>query len=390
MLRYTTAGESHGPGLTAILEGIPAGLVLSRARIDADLARRQAGYGRGGRMRIEKDRAEIRGGVRFGRTLGSPIAIWIPNLDFENWGEAMAVWGPAPADEGRARRVRRPRPGHGDLAGALKYGTHDARDVLERASARETAARVAAGAVAKALLARLGISIVSHTVRVGSAALADPLAVPFERIAAIPPLSPLRCASSAVEHRMLAQIDAAMRAGDSVGGAFQVVARGAPPGLGSVASAGLRLDARLAAAFMAIPAVKAVSIGAGVEGASARGSRFHDGIHHARGRGFYRETNRAGGIEGGMSNGEEIRVTGYLKPLSTLSRPLASVDLLSKRPSPALVERTDTIPILAAGVVGEASAALVLARAALEKFGGDSVRETSRNHRAFLRALLRY
>ena len=389
MLRYTTAGESHGPGLTAIIEGVPAGLALSRDRIDEDLRRRQRGHGRGGRMRIENDRVQIVGGVRFGRTLGSPVAIFIPNLDFENWRAAMAVWDAPPSGD-LARRVRRPRPGHADLAGALKYDTHDARDVLERASARETTMRVAAGAIAKALLGEIGAAVTAHTVAVGEVAIAHPDSVPFARIARLPEASPLRCTNRAAQRRMIAAIDAARRARDTIGGVFQVVARGLPAGLGSMASADRRMDARLAGAFMSIPAVKAVSIGEGVRAAALRGSRVHDEIYYRRGRGFYRRTNRAGGLEGGITTGEEIRITGYLKPLSTLARPLASVDLVTKRAAVGAVERTDTIPILAAGVIGEAMMALVLADAALEKFGGDSVRELARNHSGYLRQLAKY
>jgi len=389
MLRYTTAGESHGPGLTAILEGIPAGLALSRDRIDADLARRQQGYGRGGRMRIEKDRARIVGGVRFGRTLGSPIAVLVPNIDYENWRAAMAVWGEAPRGD-LARRVRRPRPGHADLAGALTYGTHDARDVLERASARETTVRVAVGAIAKALLAEIDVGVTAHTIAVGEVAVPHPGEIPFGRIARLPESSLLRCVDAPCEKRMIAAIDAARRAKDTIGGAFEVVARGVPPGLGAMASADRRLDGRLAAAFMSIPAVKAVSIGEGIRAASQRGSRVHDEIYYRRGRGFYRRTNRAGGLEGGISTGEEIRLTGFLKPLSTLSRPLASVDLVTKKPSVAAIERTDTIPILAAGVIGEAMMALVLAGAVMEKFGGDSIREMVRNYRGYRGQLARF
>ena len=389
MLRYATAGESHGPGLTAILEGIPAGLALPPARIHREMAMRQKGYGRGGRMKIERDRVEIVGGVRFARTIGGPIALWIPNLDHANWREAMSVWGRPPRGAA-ARRLTRPRPGHADLAGALKYDTHDARDILERASARETAARVAVGAIAKLLLEKLGIEIASHTLGVGRVVLPKAGEASFERIAKLPDDALLRCIDPRFERRMVHEIDAARRAGDPLGGLFQVVARGVPAGLGSVASADSRLDGKLAAALATIPAVKAVSIGEGVGAASLRGSRVHDEIFHARGRGFFRKTNRSGGLEGGISTGEEIRVTGYLKPLSTLPRPLASVDLVTKRPAIAAVERTDTIPILAAGVVGEAMMAIVLASACLEKFGGDSVREIVRNHRAYLRQLERF
>ena len=384
MLRFLIAGESHGPGLTVILEGVPAGLRLSRARIDGDLARRQGGYGRGGRMSIEKDRVRIAGGVRFSRTLGGPIALFIPNLDHANWLDAMAVWGPPP-DEIAARRVTRPRPGHADLAGALKHGTHDARDVLERASARETAARVAAGAIARALLEQLGIGVASHTVAVGRAELPRAADVPFARIRGLADDSTLRCVDRRIERRMIAEIDSARRARDTVGGAFQVVAAGLPPGLGATGSTDRRLDARLAGAIVSIPGVKAVSIGEGVGAAAMRGSRVHDEIFYRKGTGFFRRTNRAGGLEGGITIGGEIRLTGYLKPLSTLPRPLASVDLVTKRPDRAVVERTDTIPILAAGTVGEAMVALVLAEACLEKFGGDSLGETRRNWRAYMR-----
>lgn len=390
MLRYTTAGESHGPGLTAILEGVPAGLRLSGERINRELARRQQGYGRGGRMRIEKDRAQIVGGVRFGRTIGSPIAVWIPNLDFENWREAMAVWN-RPPGAATARRVTRPRPGHADLAGALKYDTHDARDVLERASARETTARVAVGAIVRTLLAEIEIEIQAHTTSVGRVGGTRRTgSASFASIRRMPGDSPLRCADPRLERRMIREIDRARGSGDTVGGTFEVVAQGVPPGLGAFSSADRRLDGRLAFAFMSIPAVKAVSIGDGVASASERGSRVHDEIFYTKRRGFYRRTNRSGGIEGGISTGEDVRVTAYLKPLSTLPRPLHSVDLRTKKSSVAAIERTDTIPILAAGVIGEAMMALVLAQAALEKFGGDSVGEFRRNHKGYLSQLARF
>ena len=388
-IRFLTAGESHGPALTVILEGLPAGVPVERARIDRELVRRMGGYGRGGRMKIESDRVEILGGVRHGRSLGSPIALVIRNLDHENWSEAMRPDGPRP-EGAAAKAVTRPRPGHADLAGSLKYGTHDARDVLERASARETTVRVAVGAIAKALLAEIDIAVTAHTIAVGPVAVSHPEEIPFDRIARLPEDSLLRCADVPTEKRMVAAIDAARRAKDTIGGAFEVIARGVPPGLGAMASADRRLDGRLAAAFMSIPAVKAVSIGEGVRAATLRGSRVHDEIYYRRGRGFYRRTNRAGGLEGGISTGEEIRITGYLKPLSTLSRPLASVDLVTKKPSVAAIERTDTIPILAAGVIGEAMMALVLAGAVLEKLGGDSVAELVRNHRGYRTQLARF
>jgi chorismate synthase len=389
MLRLLTAGESHGRGVLAVLEGLPRGLRVDPERVNAELARRQRGYGRGKRMQIERDQVEILSGVRFGETLGSPVALWVENRDFDNWRQAMDPLQPPPAESAR-REVTQPRPGHADLAGALKYDTHDARDVLERASARETTARVAAGAVARALLAELGAEIASHVVRVGQAALADPLGVPWERIAALPADSPLRCVDPEVERRMIAEIDRAKEQGDTIGGVFQVVARGVPAGIGSHVQWDRRLDGRLSQALMSVPAVKAVEIGAGVWAGSAPGSAFHDEIEYERGRGFYRRTNRAGGIEGGISNGEELRLQGYMKPLSTLIRPLGSVDLKTKEPFKAVVERTDTTAILAAGVVGEAVVALVLCEMYLEKFGGDSLGETRRNYEGYREQLRRY
>ncbi len=385
MLRFLTAGESHGPALVAILDGIPAGLPLDPADIDLQLRRRMQGYGRGGRMRIEADRARILAGLRFGKTLGSPLALVIENRDWANWQKAMALErAPSPAE---ARRVTRPRPGHADLAGALKFGTHDARDVLERASARETAARVAVGSVCRVLLGRFGIEIASHTTSVGGAAAPPGREVPWSRIAACEG-SPLRCADPALEKRMIREIDAARSRGDSVGGSFQVVARGVPPGLGSHRQWDLRLSGVLARALLSIPSVKGVEIGMGFAGARSRGSEVHDEIlYDGRKRAFVRRTNRAGGIEGGMTNGEEVRARAHVKPLSTLPRALRSVDLVTKRAFEAAVERTDATAIAAAGVVGEAMLALCLAEALLEKFGGDSLRETRRNYVAYLRQL---
>ena len=389
-IRFLTAGESHGPALTVILDGLPAGVPVDADRIRHELWRRQQGHGRGGRMRIERDKAEILGGVRFGRTMGGPVAMTIANLDWENWREAMAV-EPAPkrAAVSRLRKVTHPRPGHADLAGALKYLTYDAREVLERASARETAARVAAGALCKGFLEPFGIEVLSHVIAAGGVWLRSEVA--WRRIAALPDSSPLRCVDERLQRRMIATIDTARRRGDSVGGCFEVVARGVPPGLGSMSQQDRRLDGRLAGALVTVPAVKAAEIGEGVRGVSIRGSEFHDEIFYdRRTRRFFRRTNRAGGLEGGISNGAEIRVRGYLKPLSTLSRPLRTVDLLTKRPARAQVERTDVTPILAAGIVGEAVVALVLADAVVEKFGGDSLRETLRNHHSYLAALRRY
>jgi len=387
-LRFLTAGESHGPALTVIVEGLPAGLSVDRTAIDRDLRRRMGGYGRGGRMKIENDRVEVLGGVRHGRTLGSPVALLVRNVDHARWTEAMRIDGAPPTEEGAARRVTRPRPGHGDLAGALKYQTHDARDVLERASARETAARTAAGALARALLAALEVDVTSRTVAVADVVAPEVDDEGMTALLALPDDAPFRCASTEVCARMAAAVDAARQAGDSVGGVFEVLARGVPPGLGSHVHWDRRLDARLGGAFLSIPAVKAVSVGEGIEGAARRGSAQHDAIaYDPTGRRFVRPTNRAGGIEGGMSNGETVRVRGYLKPLSTLPRPLPSVDLVTKEGSEADVERTDTIPIVAAGVVGEAMTCLVLADEMLAKFGGDHVEELRRNLLGYRAAL---
>ena len=386
MLRFLTAGESHGPALVAILEGVPAGMPLERRDIDAELTRRQHGYGRGGRMKIERDRVEILSGVRHGRTIGSPIAMMIGNRDRDNWQTAMAIEA-IDADDAGKQRVTRPRPGHADLAGALKLGTHDARDVLERASARETTARVVIGAVCKRLLQEFGIAVRSHTVTLGAARHPPGREPSWGEIEAAEG-RPLRCTDAALEARMISIIDAAKKAGDSVGGAFQVVARGAPPGLGSHRHWDLRLNARLAAALCSIQSIKAVSIGDGIEAASASGSTFHDAIHYDESeRRFYRASNHAGGIEGGITNGEEIRLRVYVKPLSTLPTPLQSVDLESKESFLAQVERTDVSAIAAAGVVGEAMTAYVLAEACMEKFAGDSITETVRNYQGYLRQL---
>jgi len=370
----------------ATLDGIPAGLRLTREEIDSELRRRQHGYGRGARMAIEQDRAEILSGVRHGRTLGSPIALMIVNRDWPNWKTAMAI-EPLDLPESEAKRVTRPRPGHADLAGALKHAAVDARDILEWASARETTARVAVGAIAKALLAQFGIEVRSHTVALGPVAYPPGAESSWEEIAAAEGTA-LRCADGALEQRMIEAIDRARSSGDSIGGAFQVVARGVPPGLGSHRHWDLRLNARLAAALCSIPSIKAIAIGAGVESASAAGSEFHDEIFYDRDlRRFFRKTNHAGGIEGGITNGEELRARVYVKPLSTLPRALHSVDMRTKEEFQAQVERTDVSAIAAAGVVGEAMTALVLAEALLEKFGGDSMQETSRNHHGYLEQL---
>ena len=386
-LRFLTAGESHGPALTLIVEGLPAGVAVERAEIDRDLLRRMGGYGRGGRMKIESDQVEFLGGVRFGRTLGSPVSLLIRNKDFANWTEPMAVEGPHPGPE-RAIAVTRPRPGHADLAGSLKYGTHDARDILERSSARETAARTAAGALARSLLRAVGIEVTSHTVSVGNAPARELAEGDFDTLLAMPDDAPLRCVDEPACRAMIGEIEAARRGGDSIGGVFEVLARGVPPGLGSHVHWDRRLDGRLGGAILSIQAVKAASIGEGIESATRHGSEQHDPIHYDRERHvFSRPTNRAGGIEGGMSNGEMLRVRGYLKPLATLPKALPSVDLVNKIPFEAAVERTDTIPIVAAGVVGEAMMCWILADELLIKFGGDRLEETSRNLAAYRESL---
>jgi len=379
MLRFLTAGESHGRALVVILEGLPAGLPIDTDAIARELRRRQAGYGRGRRMAIESDRAEILSGVRAGETLGGPIAMTIENRDWPNWQYTMRTAAEAPEDAGGARRapVTRPRPGHADLAGGAKYERGDLRDILERASARETAARVAAGAVARQLLAHVGVQITSHVFGLGSNVIADRGAVDFARAKALPDDSPLRCVDAAVEQQMVAEIDRAKEAGDTLGGAFEVIATGVPIGLGSYVQWDRKLDGRLAQAIMSIPAIKAVGIGIGPDAAFRPGSQVHDeilsGDPATRVTGLARPTNRAGGLEGGVTNGEDLRVSGYMKPISTLMKPLRSVDLATMTESPAAIERSDVCAVPAAAVVGEAMVALVLADALLERFGADSV-----------------
>jgi chorismate synthase len=387
---FITAGESHGKGLVAIIEGLPAGLKIDLAFINRELWRRQQGYGRGGRMKIESDTAEIISGVRHGKTLGSPVALLIRNRDFENWQDVMNVEEREFADDKRARRLTRPRPGHTDLAGGLKYDTHDLRDILERASARETAARVGVGAFAKLLLKEIGIEIASHTAMIGGIPQL-PIAATWDEIAALPDDSPLRCIDREAEQQMIALIDATKEAKDTLGGIFEVVARGVVAGLGSHTQWDHKIDGRLAQAIMCIPAVKAVEIGAGVEVSRATGSQIHDQIsYNIDERRFSRPTNRAGGIEGGITNGEQVRVRGHLKPISTLRRPLASVDVITKQESSAAFERSDIVAVPAAGVIGEAMVAIVLADAAREKFGGDSLTEMKRNFEGYLEQIGRY
>ena len=386
MLRFLTAGESHGPALLAIIDGMPAGLLIDQEEIARHMRRRRAGHGRGRRMSIESDAVEILAGVRHGLTLGSPIALLVRNRDWDNWQHTMSVYPDPPDDAGGARRqpVTRPRPGHADLAGAIKYGHQDLRNVLERASARETAARVAAGAIVRQLLARFGITVAAHVVAIGPARADNAASLPFATIAAIDDESPVRCADREAEGRMIAVIDEARAAGDTVGGVFEVVAEGVPPGLGSYVQWDRRLDARLAQALMSIPAIKAVAIGEGVSAAALPGSAVHDEIVRDEGdegaglTGVRRPTNRAGGLEGGITNGELVRVTGYMKPIATLMRPLRSVDLQAGTEAPAAIERSDACAVPAAAVIGEAVVALVLAEAFLEKFGGDSVADLER------------
>ena len=388
MLRFSTAGESHGEGLIALLSGLPAGIPVDLQFVNRELWRRQQGYGRGGRMKIERDEAHILSGVRDAHTIGSPVSILIRNHDWKNWQESLPVEAVDPA---KHKRVASPRPGHADLAGALKYNFSEARYVLERASARESTARVAAGAISKLLLRELGIEVLSHVLQVGAAAVANS-EVDWEDIRALAAKDEvlLNCADSEAEQRMKEQVDLALRTGDSVGGVFEVVARGVPAGLGTYANWDERLDALLAAAVMSLQAVKAVEIGEGVSAATSLGSRVHDEIGYERNTGFTRASNHAGGIEGGVSNGSEILVRGYLKPISTLRRPLASVDFASREPVKAAYERSDVCVVPAAGVAAEAMIALTLARCALEKFGGDSLVELRRNFDGYCQQLRNY
>ena len=380
MLRFLTAGESHGRALVVIVEGLPAGLRVDPDAINRDLKRRQGGYGRGRRMQIESDRVEILSGVRAGETLGSPVAMTIDNRDWPNWQYTMRSGTEAPADAGGARRaaVTRPRPGHADLAGGAKYERDDLRDVLERASARETTARVAAGGLAKQLLAHAGVRIASHVFTIGGHTLPDRGQVDYARANALPDDAPLRCVDPELEKQMIAEIDRAREAGDTIGGAFEVIATGVPIGLGSYVQWDRKLDGRLAQALMSIPAIKAVGIGLGPDVATRPGSQVHDEIvvsggDRPRATGVARPTNNAGGLEGGVTNGEDLRVSAYMKPISTLMKPLRSVDLKTMTESPAAIERSDVCAVPAAAVVGEAMVALTLADALLERFGGDSL-----------------
>jgi chorismate synthase len=416
MLRFFTAGESHGESLVAFISGLPAGLEIQQEVVDRELWRRQQGYGRGGRQRIERDHAHFLSGVHHGKTIGSPVSIVLANRDWENWRESLPV---ETGDPARHKPVTSPRPGHADLAGVLKYNFADARYVLERASARESAARVAAGAIAKLLLGPVGIEVLSHVTAVGTARVQKP--VTWEQIRGLHAKDEvfLNCVDPESEQRMRAEVEAVLRSGDSVGGVFEVVAHNVPPGLGNVANWDERLDTRLAAALMSIQAVKAVEIGEGVASAFLPGSQVHDEIgwnepthrqQQAEGgapaaspsnqspeadsgrryTGFTRFSNRAGGIEGGMSNGQDIVARGYLKPIATLRRPLQSVDFATREVVKASYERSDVCVVPAAGVVGEAMVALVLAGCVLEKFGGDSMTELQRNFQGYCEQLQRF
>jgi chorismate synthase len=386
-LRLITAGESHGPGLTCIVEGLPAGLALRAEELDADMARRQLGHGRGGRMKIEKDSSEVTAGVRHGRTLGGPIALRVANRDYANWEERMSPW-PVSDPAHPIPEVHLPRPGHADLVGTWKYKQSDVRNILERASARETAARVAGGALAKAFLRALGVEVRSHVVQIAS--VHAPVsqwpegagALTVEDFAEVDS-SPVRCLDAEASRAMVAEIDRLRKANESLGGVFEVQVFGVTPGLGSHVSWEERLDGRLAQAILSIQAMKGVSIGDAFAVAGAPGSEAHDEIFHSPERGYYRETNRAGGLEGGMTNGEPVIVRGAMKPLPTLTKPLRSVDIATHQPAEALRERTDSCTVPAAGVVGEAMVAFVLADAYRAKFGGDHIDDVQAALRAY-------
>jgi chorismate synthase len=387
MLRFATAGESHGQSLLAWLSGLPAGVPLDLDFVNRELRRRQLGFGRGGRQKIEKDRADILSGVRHGRTIGAPIAIRIENRDWPNWEKALPVEDTEGADDAQ-RPLTAPRPGHADLAGALKFDLHDARYILERASARETAARVAAGALAKLLLQQFALEVLSHTVAVGHARLERAASWEEVREVCANLDSPLRCVDSSAEAAMKAEVDRALREGDSVGGVFEVVAHAVPPGLGSHAQWDEKLDGQLAQAVMSVQSVKAVEIGTGIANAASYGSQVQDEIRYDfGGKRFARSSNRAGGLEGGITNGEDVVVRGYMKPISTLRRPLLTADLRTKEAVKAAYERSDVCVVPAGGVAGEAMVALVLAGAFLEKFGGDSLGETRRNFEGYEKQL---
>jgi chorismate synthase len=395
MLRFSTAGESHGESLVALVSGLPAGVAVDQEFLDHELWRRQQGYGRGGRMRIEKDTAHILSGVRHGKTIGSPVAMTLANRDWKNWEEILPV---ETGDPAKHKAVTSPRPGHADLAGALKYDFRDGRYVLERASARESAARVACGALAKLLLRPLGIEVASHVVRVGTAELGREAS--FAEIQALAGREQvmLACVDQEAEARMKAEVDVALRTGDTIGGVFEVVVHGLPPGVGTHVNWDERMDGLLAQAVMSLQAVKAVELGRGVTAAATPGSLVHDAIGYdaeAAGQagkftGFTREKNNAGGLEGGISNGEDVVVRGYLKPISTLRRPLGSVSFETREATKASYERSDVCVVPAAGVAGEAMVALTVARLVVEKFGGDSLKELERNFKGYCEQIRAY
>ncbi|MGD0290967.1 MAG: chorismate synthase [Candidatus Binataceae bacterium] len=382
MLRFITAGESHGPELVAVIEGAPAGFDIDIARINHDLARRQKGYGRGGRMAIEKDEARIVSGIRFGRTMGSPVTFIVENRDFKNWEKRMSA---DPRDRAEAKVVTRPRPGHADLAGVLKYNLEDIRDVLERASARETTARVAIGAFARQLIAPFGVQVVGYVVSIGSVVANVPPNIPIAELTRVTEQSQVRVADAAAEQAIIAEIDDCKKEGDTLGGIVEVIAVGLPVGLGSHVQWDRKLDGRLAHALLSLQAVKGVEVGIGFEAARVRGSQLHDEIGYDRElRHFTRHSNNSGGTEGGMSTGEPLRVRVAFKPLSTLMRPLKSADIKSKAEAVGAIERSDVCAIPAAAVIAETVVAFELANAFLEKFGGDSLAEITRNYQGYL------
>jgi chorismate synthase len=382
MLRFLTAGESHGPELVAVIEGAPAGFEIDIATINRDLARRQKGYGRGGRMLIEKDEARIVSGIRFGRTMGSPVTFIVENRDYKNWEKRMSA---DPRDRGEAKVVTRPRPGHADLAGVLKYNLEDIRDVLERASARETTARVAIGAFARQLIAPFGVRVLAYVVSIGSVQAAVPPTMPIEELTRVTEDSQVRVADAAAERAMIAEIDACKKEGDTLGGVVEVIAVGLPVGLGSHVQWDRKLDGRLAHALLSLQAVKGVEVGIGFEAARVRGSQLHDEIGYDREmRHFTRRSNNSGGTEGGMSTGEPLRLRVAFKPLSTLMRPLKSADIKTKSEAVGAIERSDVCAIPAAAVIAETVVAFEIANAFLEKFGGDSLAEITNNYRSYL------
>jgi len=382
MFRYLTAGESHGPGLVAIIEGLPAGLAVSRGFINEELSRRQKGAGRGGRMKIEKDEVEIISGIRLGKTLGSPVAILIRNKDWENWSDVMSV----EEVKEKPKKVTHPRPGHADLAGILKMNHDDVRNVLERASARETAARVASGAFAKLLLSELNIKIIGHVIKIGSC-VSEHKRLPQIDDATEIEASSVRCLDKKAEAKMLREIELASSSKDSLGGSFEIIVYGCPPGLGSYVSWDRRLDGKLSRAIMSIPAIKGVEFGDGFELSGLFGSQAHDEIFYDDLKGFSRKTNHAGGLEGGMTNGEPIVIKAAMKPIPTLSKPLRTVDIITKEPVLAVKERADICAVPAAAVIGEAVVALEIADVILEKFGGDSIKELKRNYDGYLKQM---